>query len=58
MTLSLVPRFTTTPVIGGFMDRQPTRKLLSHALRLDIASIAQGSVALLVACTVAYLIQR
>lgn len=40
------------------MDHQPTRKLLSHALRLDFASIAQGGVAMLVACTVAYLIQR
>lgn len=41
------------------MDQQPTtRKLIAHALRLDFASVAQGSVALLVACTVAYLIQR
>jgi hypothetical protein len=40
------------------MDPRPSRKLLAHALRLDFASIAQGGVALLVACTVAYLIQR
>lgn len=39
------------------MERS-TRKLLGHALRLDFASIAQGGVALVLACTVAYLIQN
>lgn len=40
------------------MDRDPVhRKLISHALRLDLASVAQGGVALVLACTVAYLIQ-
>lgn len=40
------------------MDRVPThKKLFSHALRLDFASVAQGSVALVLACTIAYLIQ-
>ncbi len=33
------------------------RKLMAHALRLDLASVAQTSVALVLACTVAYLIQ-
>lgn len=40
------------------MNREPVhRKLFAHALRLDFASVAQGSVALVLACTVAYLIQ-
>lgn len=40
------------------MDHEPVRrKLIAHALRLDIASVAQGGVALVLACTVAYLIQ-
>lgn len=41
------------------MERPTSRpKLLAHALRLDFTSIAQGGVALVVACTIAYLIQR
>lgn len=41
------------------MDRPtPKPKLLAHALRLDFSSIAQSGVALVLACTVAYLIQR
>lgn len=40
------------------MDHEPAhRKLIAHALRLDLASVAQGSVAMVLACTVAYLIQ-
>lgn len=35
-----------------------TKRVLSRALRLDIASVAEGGVALLLACGVAYLIQR
>ncbi|MEP6832255.1 MAG: hypothetical protein ABJB74_02630 [Gemmatimonas sp.] len=41
------------------MERPTSRpKLLAHALRLDFASLAQSGVALVLACTVAYLIQR
>ncbi len=41
------------------MDRPTSRrKLIAHALRLDFSSLAQGGVALVVACAVAYLIQR
>ncbi len=39
-------------------QRTPRRKLLAHALRFDFSSLAQSGVALVVACTVAYLIQR
>ena len=40
------------------MDRPTSRpKLLAHALRLDLSSLAQSGVALVLACTVAYLIQ-
>lgn len=35
-----------------------TKSVWSRALRLDMASVAEGSVALLVACGIAYLIQR
>ncbi|MEO7361667.1 MAG: hypothetical protein ABI120_15155 [Gemmatimonadaceae bacterium] len=39
------------------MDRQRTpQKLIAHALRLDFESIAQGGVAMVVACMLAYLI--
>lgn len=34
-----------------------TKSVLSRALRLDMASVAEGGVALLVACGIAYLIQ-
>lgn len=39
------------------MDRQPaSQKLLTRALRLDFASIAQGGVAMVIACSLAYLV--
>ncbi|MEP6766722.1 MAG: hypothetical protein ABJB66_20570 [Gemmatimonadaceae bacterium] len=39
------------------MDRRSeTRKPAQHALRLDLPSIVQGGVAMLLACTIAYFI--